>query len=123
MKTGLAALMLLAISCTKEPLRNPQAASTQTKDNAVAKTTGHYIGERFGGGIIFYIDSTGEHGLIADPVDSKRKYLWNNGAYILIGSTSTQIGTGGRNTRKIVLTQGAPGSYAARGTGFAESSP
>ena len=31
----------------------------------------HVIGERFGGGIIFYVDSSGQHGLIADSSDQK----------------------------------------------------
>ena len=31
----------------------------------------HTIGEKFGGGIIFYIDSTGQHGLIAAMADQK----------------------------------------------------
>ena len=32
----------------------------------------HVIGERFGGGIIFYVDSSGQHGLIADSSDQKK---------------------------------------------------
>lgn len=31
----------------------------------------HVVGERFGGGIIFYVDSSGQHGLIADSTDQK----------------------------------------------------
>ena len=31
----------------------------------------HIIGERFGGGIVFYVDSSGQHGLIADSSDQK----------------------------------------------------
>lgn len=31
----------------------------------------HVIGEKFGGGIIFYVDSSGQHGLIADSSDQK----------------------------------------------------
>jgi hypothetical protein len=31
--------------------------------------TKHTIGERFGGGIVFYVDATGEHGLIAETID------------------------------------------------------
>ncbi len=32
----------------------------------------HKIGEKFGGGIVFYVDATGEHGLIASPSDQKK---------------------------------------------------
>lgn len=31
----------------------------------------HTIGEKFGGGIIFYVDSSSQHGLIADSSDQK----------------------------------------------------
>jgi len=31
--------------------------------------TKHTIGEKFGGGIVFYVDQTGEHGLIAETID------------------------------------------------------
>ncbi len=31
----------------------------------ISETKPHYIGEKFGGGIIFYLDETGQHGLIA----------------------------------------------------------
>ncbi len=112
-KTGLAACLLLATSCSKEPLRNPQAASSQTQDNATAQTSGHYIGERFGGGIIFYIDSTGKHGMIADTVDLTPA-TWSNGnTNVLTGASGSLIGTGKSNTNKIVAAQGKPGSYAA----------
>jgi len=31
--------------------------------------TKHTVGEKFGGGIVFYVDETGEHGLIAETID------------------------------------------------------
>ena len=37
----------------------------------------HQIGEKFGGGIIFHIDETGEHGLIAAPSD-QGSFAWND---------------------------------------------
>jgi len=33
--------------------------------------TKHTIGEKFGGGIVFYVDETGEHGLIAEDFDQE----------------------------------------------------
>lgn len=67
------------------------------------------IGKTYQGGIIFYLDSTGEHGLIAAPADQGTGIQWYNGAYIATGAT----GTGLANTKKIVTTQGT-GSYAAK---------
>jgi len=72
--------------------------------NEVSFTTqtsaGHYIGESFGGGIIFYIDGTGQHGLISATTD-QCEGKW--GCYgTLIGGTSPAIGTGQANTTAIL---------------------
>lgn len=79
-------------------LRSPQAAS-------------HKIGERFGGGVVFYVDSTGQHGLIAATADQK-KAKWYNGNYIETKATGAAVGTGQANTSAIIASQGA-GEYAA----------
>ncbi|CAN5652628.1 hypothetical protein BH10BAC3_BH10BAC3_10090 [soil metagenome] len=73
----------------------------------------NYIGERFGGGVIFYPDSTGKHGIIADTVDLAPA-KWSNGSMnVLTGANGVLIGTGKTNTNKIVLKQGSTGNYAA----------
>ena len=38
--------------------------------------TKHTVGEKYGGGIVFYVDSTGQHGLIAAERDLSGKYTW-----------------------------------------------
>ena len=113
MKTGLATLvLLLTFSCKKELLNGSTSAISQTQDEVSIKTEGHYIGERFGGGVIFWIDSTGLHGLIADTVDLGN-FAWWNGIYTVTGAKATRIGSGKTNTRKIVVSQGKTGYYAA----------
>ena len=102
--------LLLAISCTKQNTGLHETVA-QSQDNSVAA---HHIGERYGGGIIFYIDSTGQHGLIADTVDLGVALWWpKTTTYIRVG-TGARIGHGKLNTRKIILTQGDSGRYAAR---------
>lgn len=71
------------------------------------------IGETYQGGIIFYVDGTGEHGLIAAPTDQSSGMQWSNGSAITTGATGTAVGTGLSNTNKIIKVQGA-GSYAAK---------
>jgi len=71
----------------------------------------HQIGERFGGGVIFYIDSTGQHGLIAAKSDQK-KATWYNGDYLVTNAIGTALGTGKENTATIIAAQGI-GNYAA----------
>ncbi len=59
------------------------------------------IGKQYGGGIIFYIDVTGNHGLIAAPGDQSTKAEWGCSGTSIRG-TSTAFGTGQANTTRIV---------------------
>ena len=70
------------------------------------------IGQSYQGGIIAYIDSTGQHGLIVATADQSEGIQWYNGSYIVTGATGTAIGTGLTNTNAIIAAQGS-GSYAA----------
>lgn len=80
---------ILTVSCSKK------------KDDNTNTSTPKVIGQSFGGGIIFYLDGTGQHGLIAATADQSASALW--GCYgILIGGTATAIGTGQANTTAII---------------------
>lgn len=70
------------------------------------------LGQEHGGGIIFYLDETGRHGLVAAPEDQGTTVDWFNGEYLVTGATGTGIGTGEANTLAIVAAQG-DGDYAA----------
>jgi len=66
----------------------------------------HAIGEKFGGGIVFYVDGTGQHGLIAATKDQGTDIKWYNGVMRDWDSTLvTSVGAGASNTAKIVATQ------------------
>jgi hypothetical protein len=72
------------------------------------------IGKTYQGGIIFYLDGTGKHGLIAAPTDQSTGIQWNsNGSYTTAGATGISVGTGKANTAAIMKNQGA-GDYAAK---------
>ena len=59
------------------------------------------VGQNFGGGIIFYLDGTGQHGLISATTDQSPGAYW--GCFqTTIGGTSTDFGTGQANTTIIV---------------------
>jgi hypothetical protein len=58
------------------------------------------IGAKYGGGIIFYIDATGNHGLIAADVDQGSAYHWGCSG-ISIGGTHGAIGQGQSNSTNI----------------------
>jgi hypothetical protein len=96
--------------------------------STVSYAAQHSVGEHFGGGIVFYIlqqgdpgyDPAQQHGLIAAPADLDVKgsvgiagmYFWSSGqknsmrkqhfAYEQVFNTSTLIGQGAENTKKIL---------------------
>jgi hypothetical protein len=72
----------------------------------------HYIGESYGGGIVFYLtDLTGQHGLISSTSDQG---ISDWGCYMtLIGGTGSGIGTGQANTTNIVNGCSTPGIAAS----------
>ena len=71
------------------------------------------VGMPYQGGIIAYVDDSGEHGLIAAPYDQSEGIQWYNGSNINTGAIGTAMGAGKNNTEKIVQAQGA-GNYAAK---------
>jgi hypothetical protein len=75
----------------------------------------HYIGESYGGGKVFWIDETGDHGLIAALSDENTGYgiQWYNGTNVIEGTSADGVYAGGMNSSKILLVQGN-GSYAAK---------
>jgi hypothetical protein len=78
----------------------------QKENSAIA------IGKNYQGGIIFYIDSTGEHGLIAADSDLQTA-RWDKENFVgYTGASGTAVGTGENNTAKIVSKMGK-GYYAA----------
>jgi hypothetical protein len=95
-------------------------ASSCKKDNSVPLEL--KTGDSFKGGIIFYLDATKKHGLIAATSDQCITDPWWNGSFVTTGATSTTDGLG--NTIAIIGAQGNSGVYAAklcrdyRGGGF-----
>jgi len=72
------------------------------------------IGSFYEGGIIFYLDASGEHGLVAASSDQNVTLVeWDNGYHSAVGATGLYIGTGERNTNTIIESLGN-GNYAAR---------
>jgi len=93
------AIFLTIYSCKKE--------NTNTDSNSAIA-----LGKSYGGGIIFYIDGTGQHGLIAASADQSRLIPWYNGTHILTNVKNTAVGVGQANTTAIISKQGV-GNYAA----------
>ncbi len=67
----------------------------------ITTTQAFYLGLHYGGGVIFYVDPSGQHGLISDEVDlpDNHPYGCNN---TVLGADGTDLGTGSPNTATIV---------------------
>ena len=76
-------------------------------------STVHFIGENYGGGIVFYVYDNGQHGLIAATADQGMLIKWYNGTYLVTNAVRDGIGAGKFNTERIIANQGA-GDYAAQ---------
>jgi hypothetical protein len=76
----------------------------------------HYIGEEFGGGVIFHLwkDAEGtEHGLIVDKVDLSTAQQWSNVTNVQIGPSAQSTWDGLSNSNAIVGQAGHTSSVAA----------
>lgn len=71
------------------------------------------IGDQYQGGIVFYIDNSGVHGLIASPIDQSADIDWTNDTIdCFVKNTKKDLGYGLQNTEYIV-SQFGQGNYAA----------
>ncbi|MDR2972977.1 MAG: hypothetical protein LBU83_13815 [Bacteroidales bacterium] len=70
------------------------------------------VGEYAEGGIIVYVDETGQHGFVATTKYQATGIQWSS-KWIETGADGEEIGTGKSNTAKIVQAQGE-GNYAAK---------
>ena len=67
----------------------------------------HIVGESYQGGIIFWVDPDGQHGLIAARADQNggAGIRWYNGTYFATNATADGIYAGAKNTEVIISTQ------------------
>ncbi len=104
-------ISLFAFSMSNNSIPCFKLTSHPASVSGLQQANTHKVGERFGGGVVFYVDSTGQHGLIASEKDQK-KAKWYNGNFIITKASGTAVGTGQANTTAIVESQGK-GVYAA----------
>lgn len=71
------------------------------------------IGDSYQGGIIFWLDTSGKHGLIAATTDQSTGILWYNGSYTTTNAVRDGVYAGQYNTERIINNQGT-GDYAAQ---------
>ena len=67
----------------------------------------HYVGELFEGGIVFWVDSTGQHGHIVSLNNTSQSATWSTISNVLIGSTAQSTWNGEANSNAIMAQPGA----------------
>ena len=111
-----AAKGLIVFNTTLNTLQiNEGDATTANWLNLTASTCGLSIGDTHQGGIIFYLDGSGCHGLVAAPSDQSTGIQWYNGSYIDTYAYGNGIGSGEGNSQAIRRWQGTCSScYASQ---------
>lgn len=71
------------------------------------------IGSDFAGGIIFYLDDTGCHGLVCAPSDQSHGFQWSRGKAIETSASGKGLGDGASNT-KLIIASSQEGECAAK---------
>ena len=82
-----------------------------TGNTVSAKT--YSVGDFAHGGIVFWVDETGQHGLVCAKEDQSTGIQWYNGNYPTVNAVRDGIGAGMYNTERIIANQGV-GSHAAQ---------
>lgn len=85
----IASIPIMMFSCDKDEEADPPVVALA-------------IGDFHEGGIIFYLDTTGEHGLVCDIIDRGFDIEWGCPTASGFGAEGLEIGTGAQNTIDIV---------------------
>jgi hypothetical protein len=113
-----------SISGTTQMLSVPYALHTKTAEKLQG---GHYVGELYGGGIVFWVSPDGQHGLVAslDDMEGGSIVPWSNVQDVVIGESAISMTDGEDNTLAIIAQPGHTSSAAKlcrdyRGGGYSD---
>ena len=75
--------------------------------NASSGSATHYVGELYLGGIVYWVDATGEHGLIAslDDLDGGSGVAWSDVTSVVVPGGAQDFYNGASNTDAIIAQQ------------------
>ncbi|GEM_PF-1290950 len=91
---------LLTVTAFKPDDTTPLSGSPLTF--FVSATAPLAIGDFHEGGVVFYLDNTGEHGLVSAITDQASNAAWGCTGTAIVGADGTAIGTGVQNTQDII---------------------
>ena len=88
---------------------NTTLKSVQVYNGTAWFSTVHFIGESYGGGIVFYVYDNGQHGLVAATADQNggAAIRWYGGSNTDTRARADGVGAGLKNTAIIIANQGS----------------
>lgn len=87
-----------------------QSMSEQALSNeSYARDATHFVGEYYGGGIIFYVEEDGKHGLITKTIEESK---WQHGTFTDDYTVRDGVGTANFNRKRLEVIQN-PDAYDA----------
>lgn len=86
-----------------------------------ASVATHYVGEYYGGGIVFYIDEEGKHGLITTTIDKSIRKQQKSDARIITNAVRDGITTGKFNEDRINAIKGVGTDDALSGENYQDA--
>jgi len=94
-------LTFLSKSCYKYDENNPVEVQEHLKPVPISENSILEIGDYHEGGIVFYIDDSGEHGLVCS-LFNVGNYVWGCQGTEISGADGSNVGTGLQNTLDII---------------------
>ena len=95
-----------SIASISELLSVPYALHAKTAESITGSgsgSSGHYVGELFGGGVVCWVDHTGQHGRILSMVDlTTTGKIWSNVSQVTQTLGTTNDWDGAANTAAII---------------------
>jgi hypothetical protein len=99
-------MLVLAFGCNK----NDSNDDSDDTDTTAAPL--YTVGQSTGGGVVFYVDGTGNHGLVAATSDQSTSCTWGCMGTQISGAVDSVVGCGQTNTTAIITTCTAAGIAA-----------
>jgi hypothetical protein len=97
----------------------PGQVLTTSATGTLTWTGTHFIGESYGGGIVFYVYDNGKHGLIAATSDQILNTRWYGGSNTNTRARADGVGAGFKNTSIIIAVQSGTYTPTYDGAEFA----
>lgn len=95
----------IASPTTELTIYNTTIKAFQVYNGTAWYSTVHFIGESYGGGIVFYVYDNGQHGLIAATADQGTRIKWYGGTSTNTRARADGVGAGLKNTAIIIANQ------------------